>query len=122
MSLNEYFKHMILLADKRCIKDSRFIYQASNTLLRRQCLDKGRLFVRKNSGLENLTGEEIKQRLLQYPNLYRQLMCWNSTVRSTPSYWYARSKELESMVKQLKPATLFFTLSAADIHWPELYR
>lgn len=113
---------MILLGDNRCIKDSRFIYHASNTILRDQCKQKGIILVRNNSGLQDLNAEQLKQRLLEEPSLYQKVLCWNSNLRSSPSYWHTRAKELEAMVNQLKSPTLFFTLSAADVYWPELYR
>lgn len=41
--------------------------------------------------------------------------------RETRAYWYNKLKELITMVKQLGPPTLFFTLSAVDLQLPELY-
>ena len=112
----------MLLGDGRFAKDSRFRYHASNTVLRKQALQKGRVFIQKNSQLENLTAEELKQKLIDNPSLYQKVICYNSTLRSTPSYWYQKTKQLEDMVSQLKHPTFFFTISAADIQWPALYR
>lgn len=42
-------------------------------------------------------------------------------IRGSRAYWYSKLKELEAMVKQLGAPTIFFTLSAADLQWPELY-
>lgn len=64
----------------------------------------------------------LRQALIDSPNLYRKVLCYNANLRSTKSYWFARSKELQDMVEQIGAPTLFFTLSAADIQWPELYR
>ena len=64
----------------------------------------------------------LKQALIDRPTLYCKVLCYNSNLRSTKSYWFARSKELQNMVKQLGAPTIFFTLSAADIQWSELYR
>ncbi|KAK3920008.1 LOW QUALITY PROTEIN: Putative replication protein [Frankliniella fusca] len=36
--------------------------------------------------------------------------------------WKARQKELTAMVEQLDLPTFFITLSAADYHWPDLFR
>ena len=43
-------------------------------------------------------------------------------IRGSRSYWFARLKELTTMVKQLGAPTIFFTLSSADLQWPELYK
>jgi hypothetical protein len=45
-----------------------------------------------------------------------------SLYTGTKSYWRARLCELLDMEKQLGLPTLFFTLSAADLHWPELMK
>lgn len=112
----------MLYKDGRFSKDPRFIYFATNTLLRNQALAKGRIYVQRNSEFENMNGEQIKAALLANPALYKKILSYCSNLRSTPPYWYSKSKELEDMVKQLKSPTLFFTLSAADLQWPELFR
>ena len=122
VSAIDYFKHLILFSDQRFAKDIRFRYHASNLVLRKQALQKGRIFVQNNSNVANMNADQLKEALIQSPSLYKKVMHFNSNLRSTPSYWHARSTELEDMVKQEKAPTLFFTLSAADVHWPELYR
>ena len=72
-----------------------------------------------------MTADQLRQALIANPSLYRRTLSYNSNsnfLRSTKSYWYTRSQELQDMVKQLGAPTLFFTLSPADFHWPELYR
>ena len=49
-------------------------------------------------------------------------MVYAAKVRSTNSYWYQRSDELLTMVKQIKKPTIFFTLSAADHQWNSLFK
>ena len=56
------------------------------------------------------------------PSHYKQFLAYNSNLRSTSAYWYARSRELLDMVEQLGPPTIFLTLSAAGLLWPELNR
>lgn len=41
-------------------------------------------------------------------------------LRSSPSYWAAKSKKTVAMVRQLGRCTFFITLSAAEKKWPEL--
>lgn len=122
VSTIDYIRHCLLLSDSRFIDDERFRYHGSNLILRSQALKKGRIFIERNSELRNMSADQLKEALLQNPVLYNKVLCYNSNLRSTCSYWHARSKELEAMVKQLGPPTLFFTLSAADLQWPELFR
>ena len=42
-------------------------------------------------------------------------------MRSSKGYWQKRCNELKSMVRQIEKPTIFFTLSATDYHWPELF-
>ena len=119
---NAYFKYLLLHKSGRFAKDPRFRYFACNSILRWQALQKGQVCVQKNSEIANMNAVALKQALIDRPTLYRKVLCYNSSLRSTKSYWFARSKELQDMVKQLGAPTLFFTLSAADIQWPELYR
>lgn len=122
VSANEYFKHLLLHESGRFAHDPRFRYFACNSLLRWDALKKGKIFVQKNSEIANLSPDALRQALIDSPALYRKVLCYNSNLRSTRSYWYARSKELQDMVQTIGAPTLFFTLSAADIQWPELYR
>lgn len=93
----------------RFAKDPRFRYFACNSLLRWQALQKGRISFQKNSEIANMNADALKLALIDRPALYRKILCYISNLRSTKSYWFARSKELQDMVKQLGAPTLFFT-------------
>jgi len=68
-----------------------------------------------------MTVSDLKKELNSNPAIIKKIMYYNSNLRGTRSYWYARGQELLAMVKQLGLPTLFFTLSAADLHWPDLF-
>ena len=42
------------------------------------------------------------------------------TIRNSPQYWEHQKKEVFAMIRQLGLPTLFISLSANDLHWPEL--
>ena len=42
------------------------------------------------------------------------------TVRNSPQYWENQKKEVFAMIRQLGIPTLFLSLSANDLYWPEL--
>ena len=69
----------------------------------------------KKSKLEDMTINELKTKLKNDTNFWKHIMIYAAKVRSTNSYWYQRSDELLTMVKQIKKPTIFFTLSAADL-------
>lgn len=65
---------------------------------------------------------ELRRALIQNPRLYKNVLSYGLTVPSAPTFWYTRRNELQSMIEQVGPPTLFFTLSFADHQSPELIR
>jgi hypothetical protein len=43
-------------------------------------------------------------------------------VRGTRPYWYMEGAKLKDMINQIGMPTLFYTLSMADLSWPDLHR
>lgn len=50
------------------------------------------------------------------------IMYHGANLRGTRSYWKQQSSELLQMFRQLGCTTIFFPLSAADYHWPDMFR
>lgn len=113
---------MLKLKSGAFARDVRFRYMALNTKLRHEMMIKGRVYVRQNSSVANMLPDQLREALIGNPSLYRQVLSYGSTVPSTPSFWFTRKSELQSMIEQLNTPTIFFTLSAADHQWPELFR
>lgn len=117
---SDYFKFLMLYDDGRFANHSRFPFFAMNTLLRWNALNQGKVFVRRN--LAGKTMDDLKTLLHANKNLSNQIMFYGSSIRGTKAYWFKRCGELLAMVDQLDTPTVFFTLSAADLHWPDLFR
>lgn len=62
------------------------------------------------------------QYIEQNPNAYKSILAYNLNLKSTSAYWYFCYRELLDMVKTCGPPTVFLTLSATDLYWPELYQ
>lgn len=56
--------------------------------------------------------ESFSNRVLRYA----------ASLRGTRQYWMQQRSQLIAMVDTLSMPTIFFTYSAADLHWPELSR
>lgn len=69
-------------------RDVRFRYFASNFILRHQALKKGSLFVEKNTELQNMNLEQLRVALAENETLYRKVLSFGSSLRSTPPYWW----------------------------------
>ena len=123
ISPNEYFKYLMLYKDGRFRNHPRFAYFAMNCLFRWQALKNASICIRKNSALNQINDlDNLKKFLSKNESAYNSILSYNSNLRSTSSYWKSRTRELLQMIKIIGVPTIFFTLSAADIQWPELNR
>ncbi|KAI3924837.1 hypothetical protein MKW98_031088 [Papaver atlanticum] len=102
-----YFQYLMSYYDQRFAQDSRFRYFSWNSLTRWRALALETIYINRNPRDSSLA--------------CRVAYCAQQ-MRGCRAYWYSRLKELISMVNQLGPPTIFFTLSAADLQWPELYK
>jgi len=119
---HNYFKYLMQYHDGRFANDARFPYYAYNTLARWDALNCGSVYVRKNR-LEGLNAEDLIDMVNdENLDLASSIMYYGSNLRGTRPYWKQRCSELIQMVRQLGTPTIFFTLSAADYHWPDLFR
>jgi energy-coupling factor transporter ATP-binding protein EcfA2 len=121
VTAHEYFKHLMYYHDDRFATDERFRFFAMNSELR-WISRQNATFAVKKKHLDKLSIDQLVKRLKEEPDFYKNIMVFNSKLRSTSAYWYLRSRELIDMVNQLGCPTLFITLSAADLHWPEIFK
>lgn len=119
---HKYFKWLLQYKDGRFANDERFPYYAYNSLARWDALNCGNVFIRQNE-LLNANAQDILE-MANNPNrdIAGSIMYYGVNLRGTRPYWRQRSSELLQMCRQLSTPTIFFTLSAADYHWPDLFR
>ncbi|KAI3935332.1 hypothetical protein MKW98_027152 [Papaver atlanticum] len=118
----QYFQYLMKFHDGRLARDSRFRYFALNSLTRWRALSLGSIYVKNHPSDGELSIEAIRDMVSSGDSrLLSRISYCAKQIRGTRAYWYTRLKELIAMVKQLGPPTIFFTLSAADLQWPELY-
>ncbi|KAK3932375.1 ATP-dependent DNA helicase [Frankliniella fusca] len=122
ISLIKYVEHLMLYKDGRFAKDPRFRFFLLNSVMRWQALKLGNIFVKQNSFFNKMTVFQLKEYLKRNPGHLKEILFYSRRIKSTKAYWRSRCSELEDMVKQIGPPTIFFTLSSADYHWRELYR
>ncbi|KAK3926425.1 Peroxynitrite isomerase THAP4, partial [Frankliniella fusca] len=117
-----YFQHLMRFHDKRFGRHPRFRYFALNSIMRWWAIRDGGVFVQKNPEITNMTMNELKKKIKDNPSWLNKIMGQSGKLRGTRAFWYARGRELISMVEQIGLPTVFFTLSAADYHWPQLFK
>ena len=122
LTARQYFSHLLQLRDGRFADDPRFRFFAFNTVMRHDALRAGNLYVRRNEDLQGKTVGQLRDMVREQPSLTRNIMFYGAKLQGTRQYWGARLGELLNMIDQLGLPTLFLTLSAADFHWPDLFR
>ena len=73
-----------------------------------------------------LDGHKITTGMLQNPNALQQLIQTEqaykflNNIKGSPAYWQHELYDVLAMLHSLGIPTWFFTLSAADLHWPKM--
>jgi ATP-dependent DNA helicase PIF1 len=103
----------------------RFIFWALNTKLRWQAQGQAKTYLKQQWGDATLTREDIRQRMRNdqtkttfISSLERYIACMPGLL----PFWRKHRGQLQAMISQVGAPHIFFTLSAADLHWPELHR
>jgi hypothetical protein len=106
--------------DRRSCVSTRVLYMAKKKM-EITCLGNINMCLRKSKTKDNLTAKDVRNSdylnsLINIDSGYKIL----NQVRSSPSYWETRKKEILAMIRQLGKPTIFLTLSAGEKIWPEL--
>jgi len=79
------------------------------------------VYIRQNPEDGQLTYEDLQSMVDDGgENFSDRVLRYASSLRGTRKYWMQQRSRLISMVDTLCMPTIFFTNSAADLHWPEL--
>ena len=120
LTRNEYFKHLMEFKDGRFAKDPRFRFYALNTVMRHNAISMSNLCMRDIKE-KNCTVNRLREMIKNDSSILGKIIVYSSSIKSSKGYWTKRCSELKNMVQQLGKPTIFFTLSAADYHWPDLF-
>jgi ATP-dependent DNA helicase PIF1 len=120
----EYFKHLLWYKDGRFARHPRWRYFASNSSMRWRALQEGQVYVRQKLSDGQIDVADIQEMIANGDkNLADRIMRYGEGLRGTRQFWMARRQELSDMIKQIgHQGLIFFTFSAADLHWPELHK
>jgi ATP-dependent DNA helicase PIF1 len=120
----EYFKHLLQYKDGRFARHSRWKYFALNSQMRWRALQEGKVYVKQNLNDDQITVTDIQERIAQGDNhIADRIMRFGEGLRGSRQFWNARRWELSDMITQIgSQGLVFFTFSAADLHWPELHK
>ena len=130
VSFADKIKHLIKIGNKTdngwsypFANHPRFSYWALNMIQRQRTLQQGAIFLKQNPGEAHLTADELRQLINDnnYSSLVSKISRYVANVSGTNSYWHRVKEDLKAIIHHEGPPTFFFTLSAADMHWPDLH-
>ena len=110
--------------DGRFARHPRFRYFALNTMMRWRALETARVFVKQNPSDAALTVEELREMTKtseKTPHFPNKVVHFGKSLHGTKQYWNMQKKNLFAMMEKVGSPSCFFTLSAADLHWPEFF-
>ncbi|KAG7009693.1 ATP-dependent DNA helicase [Physcia stellaris] len=121
VEFDQWVKHLLLYRDGRFARHPQFRYWAFNTLMRSRAA-KSAVWMTKQFPGKKLTLEQLKEMASRKDShLADSIIRRGDVIRGTRPYWKKARSELEAMVLCIGAPSLFFTLSAADMQWSDLY-
>ena len=117
-------KHLVRYRDSRFATHPRFRFFALNLIFRHRAMGRGRYLFSKDIANRTMTVGELKNALKQNDGHFisSKIVRCLQTVRGTRPYWHMEGAKLRDMIEQIGTPTLFYTLSMADLSWPDLHR
>ena len=112
LSLQEYFTQRLFNVDKRFATDPDYLFIAQY-YVERNALEK-QIDISYQKG--KIVNTEHGTKVIQPNNVFSIF----KQIPGTPAYWQAFRNDLFAMLEQHGPFHLFFTLSCAEMRWPEV--
>ena len=116
-----YFNQHLLDVDGRFVRDLDYLFAAQYIIEHKQVEGDANHYIMRRKPSRLFTASqartpEVMQQFIHKDKAYRFL----KNVRGSPPYYQRTFYELLAMIRQLGTPTWFFTLSAADMKWPDV--
>ena len=130
VSFSEKIKHLIKYAERtgdnwtyHFATHPRFTYWALNMMQRTRTLGQCQIFLKQNPDEAHLNFDELKEiaESGDPAHLMAKMSHYVANISGTNAYWHKAKEDLKAIINHVGAPTLFFTFSAADMHWPDLY-
>ena len=99
---------------------------AQNTAERNRLNGQRRVYLKKNPGDENLTEAQLEQLMNEggpeMQKMFGRMHTYIANIPGSNSYFHKKRRELNALLAQEGMCTFWFTFSAADNHWTDLFR
>ena len=121
LTYRKYFNQRLLDVDGRFARDLDYLFVAQYIVEAKQLLDDGNNFAMRQKPSRQFTAAQAKNQeiLIQFMGNYKAYS-FMKNIRGSPPYYQRTFYDLLAMICQLGTPTWFFTLSAADLKWPDM--
>ena len=121
ITYKKYFQQRLLDVDGRFARDLDYLFAAQYIVESKQVFDDAAHFIWRQRPSSQLTAGQARNKDLIAENVRKdRAYAFLKNVRGSPPYYQRTFYELLAMIRQLGTPTWFFTLSAADMKWPEV--
>ena len=120
LTYRKYFNQRLLDVDGRFARDLDYLFVAQYIVEAKQVMDDGNNFVWRQKPSRQFTAAQARdQTLLSQFVRKDKAYSFMKNIRGSPPYYQHTFYDLLAMIRQLGTPTWFFTLSAADLKWPD---
>ena len=125
LPIRKYFQQWLLNVDGRFVQNIEYLFcaqyiayikQIENDATLAICLSRGRTLGGHKITSGQLRNPAVVEQLVRNEQAYKFL----KNVIGSPAYWQDQLYDVLTMLRMLSISTWFLTLSAADLHWPEM--
>ena len=121
LTYRKYFNQRLLDVDGRFARDLDYLFVAQYIVEAKQLIDDGNNFAMRQKPSRQFTAAQAKnQATLSQFMRKDKAYSFMKNVRGSPPYYQRTFYDLLAMIRQLGTPTWFFTLSAADLKWPDM--
>ena len=121
ITYRKYFQQCLLDVDGHFSRDLDYLFAAQFIVESKQVFNDASHFIWRQKPSVQLTASQARNSTIISESIRRDkaYSCLKN-VRGSPAYYQHKFYELLAMIRQLGTSTWFFTLSAADMKWPEV--
>ena len=121
LTYRKYSNQRLLDVDGRFARDLDYLFVAQYIVEAKQVLDDGNNFAWRQKPSRQFTAAQARdQTVLNQYVRKDKAYSFMKNIRGSPPYYQRTFYDLLAMIRQLGTPTWFFTLSAADLKWPDM--
>ena len=121
LTYRKYFNQRLLDVDGRFARDLDYLFVAQYIVEAKQIRDDGNNFAWRQKPSRQFTAAQARDSSLLSQFVRKdKAYSFMKNIRGSPPYYQRTFYDLLAMIRQLGTPTWFFTLSAADLKWPDM--